>query len=205
MIEPSRQPLVIACGALAADLRAVLGASGLSQRVEVAYLPARWHNRPDRIVPELGPRIAEARRQGRTVFVAYADCGTGGRLDALLAEFPGVERLPGAHCYEMFAGSATFAALSAAEPGTFYLTDFLVKHFDALVWGGLGLSRHPHLRDAYFGHYRRAVYLSQSANAGLLTQAKAAADKLGLDFEHHPAGRSGLGDSLVGFVTRTVA
>jgi hypothetical protein len=199
------QPLVIACGALAADLRAVLAASGLSQRVEVVYLPARLHNRPDRIVPELRPRLAEARRQGRPVFVAYADCGTGGRLDALLAEFPGVQRLPGAHCYEMFAGSATFAALSAAEPGTFYLTDFLVKHFDALVWGGLGLDRHPQLRDAYFGHYRRVVYLSQRANAELVAQAEGAARKLGLEFEHHPAGQAGLGDVLVGFVSRTVA
>jgi hypothetical protein len=199
------QPLVIACGALAADLRAVLSASGLSQRVEVVYLPARLHNRPDRIVLELGPRLSAARRQARPVFVAYADCGTGGRLDALLAEFPGVQRLPGAHCYEMFAGSATFAALSDAEPGTFYLTDFLVKHFDALVWGGLGLDRHPELRDAYFGHYRRVVYLSQRASADLVAQAEAAARKLGLDFEHHPAGQSGLGDVLVGFVSRTVA
>ncbi len=199
------RPLVIACGALAADLRSVLAASGLSQRVEVVYLPARLHNRPDRIVPELRPRLAEARRQGRPVFVAYADCGTGGRLDALLAEFPGVQRLPGAHCYEMFAGSATFAALSAAEPGTFYLTDFLVKHFDALVWGGLGLDRHPHLRDAYFGHYRRVVYLSQRADAELVARAEEAARKLELDFEHHPTGQLGLGDVLVGFVSRTVA
>jgi Protein of unknown function (DUF1638) len=199
------RPLVIACGALAADLRAVLAASGLTLRVEVVYLPAHLHNRPERLIPELGPRIAEARRRQRPVFVAYADCGTGGQLDTLLAEFPGVQRLPGAHCYEVFAGSAPMAALNEAEPGTFYLTNFLVKHFDALVWAGLGLDRHPQLRDAYFGHYRRAVYLSQAADDRLIALAERAAAKLGLDFEHHPVSRSGLGDPIVDFVSRVVA
>jgi hypothetical protein len=196
------RPLVIACGALAADLRAVLAAGGLTLRVEVVYLPARLHNRPERLIPELGPRIAEARRRQRPVFVAYADCGTGGQLDALLAQYPGVQRLPGAHCYEAFAGAGTMAALNRAEPGTFYLTDFLAKHFDALVWSGLGLDRHPELRDAYFGHYRRVVYLSQAADARLIGLAARAATRLGLEFEHLAGTRSGLGDPVVAFVSR---
>ena len=106
------------------------------------------------------------------MFVAYADCGTGGALDAFLAEHPGVERLPGAHCYEFFAGSERFAALHDAEPGTFYLTDFLAKHFDALVWQGLGLDRHPTLLPLYFGNYRRVVLLSQSRRPGHRRRAR---------------------------------
>ena len=194
------RPLVLACGALAGDLRAVLGASGLEGHVEVEYLPANLHNRPDAITPALRPRVRAAFEESRPVFVAYADCGTGGALDALLAEFPGVQRLPGAHCYEMFAGSSPFAALHDEEMGTFYLTDFLAKHFDALVWTGLGLDRHPDLRDLYFGAYRRVVLLSQAPSTALLIQARAAAARLGLDFEHRPTGRDNLGDPIVAFV-----
>src|SRR5262249_18709221 len=122
------RPLVLACGALASDLRAVLRADGLDTHVEVEYLPANLHNRPALIVPALRARLVAATDAGRIVFVAYADCGTGGALDALLREYPGVERLPGAHCYELFAGTAAFAALQDAELGTFYLTDFLTRH-----------------------------------------------------------------------------
>jgi hypothetical protein len=185
-------PLVLACGALARDLRAVLTAGGLADAVEVEYLPANLHNRPERIVPELRPRLDAAVRGERPVLVAYADCGTGGGLDALLGEYPGITRLPDAHCYELFAGPDAFAALHDAEPGTFYLTDFLARHFDALVWSALGLDRHPELRDAYFGHYRRVVYLSQAPDDAVLTTARAAADRLGLAFEHRPTGRAHL-------------
>ena len=197
-----RRPLVLACGALAADLRAVLGASGFDAHVDVEYLPANLHNRPDSIAPALRPRLAAAADVGRTVFVAYADCGTGGRLDALLREFPGVQRLPGAHCYEVFAGAARFAALQEEELGTFYLTDFLAKHFDALVWSGLGLDRHPELRDLYFGAYRRVVLLAQAPDAGLLAQARAAAARLGLELFHRPTGRDGLAAPLLAYVDR---
>ena len=117
----------------------------------------------------------------RDVFLAYADCGTGGALDTFLAEHPGIERLPGAHCYEFFAGTERFAALHDAEPGTFYLTDFLAKHFDALVWQGLGLDRHPELLPVYFGNYRRVVLLSQSDDPAVVDAASAAAGRLGLD------------------------
>ena len=182
-------PLVFACGALANDLR------GLG--LDVEYLPAHLHNRPEQIVPTLRPRLRAAVDGGRPVFVAYADCGTGGALDALLDEFPGVERLPGAHCYEVFAGAERFQALQDEELGTFYLTDFLAKHFDALVWRGLGLDHHPELRDTYFGNYRRVVFLSQTPDPVVITAARAAAARLGLAFVHCPTGRAGLHDQVL--------
>jgi hypothetical protein len=128
--------------------------------------------------------------------VAYADCGTGGALDRWLADRPGVTRLPGAHCYEVFAGGARFTELHDAEPGTFFLTDFLARHFDALVWEGLGLDRHPELRDLYFGNYRRVVLLSQSTDPDVVRSAERAAGRLGLDFEHHHTGRSELATAI---------
>jgi protein tyrosine phosphatase (PTP) superfamily phosphohydrolase (DUF442 family) len=184
--------LVIACGALAGELRAVLTEQGLAG-VDVHYLPANLHNRPERIVPAIAEVVDG---HDGPVFIAYADCGTGGGLDRFLAEHPGIERLPGAHCYEMFAGGERFAALHEAEPGTFYLTDFLAKHFDVLVWQGLGLDRHPSLRDAYFGNYTRVVLLSQRPDAALVTAGEAAAARLGLDFEHVPTGLATFADAV---------
>ncbi len=181
----NRRPLIIACGALAGDLRAVLGPDS---PIEVEYLPASFHNRPERIVPALRTRLAIALADGRRVFVGYADCGTGGALDRLLRELPGVERLPGAHCYEFFAGSERFGALHEAEPGTFYLTDYLARHFDALVWQGLGLDRHPELRDEYFRNYRRVVHLAQRDDETVRRIAAEAAHRLGLDFETRHTG-----------------
>ncbi len=185
-IGADARPLVIACGALASELRTVLAGQGLDD-VEVRFLPANLHNRPERIVPALRQLIDDAGDK-RRVFVAYADCGTGGALDAFLAEHPGVERLPGAHCYEFFVGSERFAALHDAEPGTFYLTDFLAKHFDALVWQGLGLDRHPSLLPTYFGNYRRVVLLSQGDDPAVFAAAEAAAGRLGLEFGHEHTG-----------------
>jgi len=188
-----REPaLIVACGALAAELRAVLPPGS----AEVRYLPAHFHNRPERIVPALAPILDEAAASGRTAFVAYADCGTGGALDRLLADHPGVERLPGAHCYELFAGAELFATLHDDEPGTFFLTDFLTRHFEPLVWQGLGLDRHPELRDVYFAHYRRVVLLSQSDDPELVDDARRAADRLGLRFEHRHVGRRRLAAAI---------
>lgn len=189
--EPTpRRPLVIACGALASELRAVLAGDALGGAVDVHYLPAHLHNRPDGITPAV-EAVLDA-HAGRPTFVAYADCGTGGHLDAMLARHPGVCRLPGAHCYEVFAGEQLFARLHDDEPGTFFLTDFLARHFDALVWQGLGLDRHPALRSAYFGNYRRVVLLTQSADQAVVDAGRLAADKLSLAFEHHHVGRRGL-------------
>jgi hypothetical protein len=182
-------PLVVACGALATELRAVL-----PETVEVGYLPAHLHNRPERIVPAVERLIDEA--GDRPVFVAYADCGTGGGLDAMLARHPGVTRLPGAHCYEVFAGSELFAELHDAEPGTFFLTDFLARHFEALVWQGLGLDRHPELLTVYFAHYQRVVLLSQSEDEAVVAAGRAAASRLGLEFEHRHVGRDRLAAAI---------
>ena len=191
-MPPTDAPLIVACGALARELRAVLQAADLENAIEVVYLPANLHNAPDQIVPTLRPLMSTAAAQNRPIFIGYSDCGTGGALDAMLAEFPSVQRLPGAHCYEMFAGAEQFAALHDAAPGTFYLTDFLALHFDSLVWVGLGLDRHPELRDAYFGNYTRVVHLAQSDQPQCAAAAHAAAARLGLDFASELVGRDAL-------------
>jgi hypothetical protein len=180
------RPLVIACGALVSELRAALEAGGIADAVEVRYLPANLHNRPEAIEPSVRTLLDELDPGStRTVLLGYADCGSGGALDRLIAERPNVHRMPGAHCYEFFAGSRLFAELHDAEPGTFYLTDFLAKHFDALVWQGLGLDRHPELRDMYFGNYTRVLLLTQAtAHTDVVDAGQRAAEQLGLRFEH---------------------
>ncbi|MFM2076314.1 MAG: hypothetical protein RJA49_204 [Actinomycetota bacterium] len=183
------RPLVLACGALVSELRAVLAADGLVDHIDVRYLPAHFHNRPERIVPALRELLDELDPHGdRDVLIGYADCGTGGALDSLLRERSNLRRLPGDHCYEFFAGSELFAALADAELGTFYLTDFLAKHFDALVWEGLQLDRHPELLSAYFGNYTRLVLLSQTERLDVVDAGRRAAERLGLRFEHVPVG-----------------
>ena len=153
--------LVIACGALAHELMAVLRANAW-EHVDVTCLPAHWHNTPARIVPGVEERIVAARATHERVLVAYGDCGTGGQLDAMLARH-GAERLPGAHCYAFFTGVEAFDALAEPEPGTFYLTDYLAVNFERLIMEELGIRRHPELREMYFGHYTRLVHLVQQA------------------------------------------
>lgn len=171
--------LLIACGALAREVLAVIAANRLDH-LTLTCLPAHWHNRPERIAPGVRAKIRAGRRAGYgAILCLYGDCGTGGALDAVLAE-EGVERLPGAHCYAFYAGLARFEALHEAEIGTFYLTDYLVRHFDRLIIKGLGLDRHPELRDAYFGHYTRVLFLAQAPDAGLRAKAEGCAAKLGL-------------------------
>jgi hypothetical protein len=187
--------LIIACGALAREINELKQSCGWSH-LRLKCIDARLHNRP----AEIPDRVREAIRQNRDafdhIFVAYADCGTGGALDRVLAEEQ-VERLPGAHCYQFLAGRQRFAELSLEEPGTFYLTDFLVRHFERLVIEPLGLEAHPELRDEYFGNYRRLVYLSQTPDAGLLGAAVAAADRLGLEFGHVHCGYGELETEIV--------
>jgi hypothetical protein len=179
---------VLACGALVRELRAVLDSDELLRAVEVDYLPAPLHNRPERIVPELERRLEHV-PTGRRVFLGYADCGTGGLLDAfILTSRHHITRLPGAHCYEFFAGTEQFAALHDAEPGTLYLTDFLARHFDALIWGAYQLDAHPELVPMMFGNYRRVVWLAQSDDADVAAAARSAAQRLGLDFVVVPTG-----------------
>jgi len=183
---PGAAVLVIACGALAHEINALRQANGWDH-MHVQCLPADLHNTPAKIPEAVREKIRASREHYASVFVAYADCGTSGRLDAVLAE-EGIERLPGAHCYEFFAGQQAYQALSTAEPGTFYLTDFLVRHFDRLVIRGLGLDRHPELLPTYFGNYTRVVYLAQLGGAQRVQAARAAAERLGLAFEHRSTG-----------------
>lgn len=185
--------LLIACGALARETLAVVRANRFDG-LAVTCLPAILHNRPERIPDRLRQRIRTGRAQGfDRIFVLYADCGTGGGIDRVCAE-EGAERIAGPHCYAFYAGPAAFDALMEEEVGSFFLTDYLVRHFDRLIVEGLGLDRHPELRDALFGHYRRLVYLAQTEDADLLARARAAAARLGLAFEHRPTGFGGLAE-----------
>ncbi len=191
------RPLVLACGALVTELRAVLTSNGLSQHVDVRYLPANLHNRPERIEPALRELLAELDPAGdRPVLLGYADCGSGGGLDRLLAERPNIRRLPGSHCYEFFAGTAAFTEMHEAELGTFFLTDFLAKHFEPIIWQGLALDRHPELLPMYFGNYTRVVLLSQKEDAEVVIAAQAAAERLGLAFEHRHVGLGPFNDAV---------
>lgn len=185
--------LVVGCGALAREL---VELTRSLPNVEVACLPPELHNRPGGIPARVRARIRQGRRDGyEQIFVAYADCGTGGLLDPVLAE-EGVERLPGAHCYEFFAGRTDFARLADEEPATFWLTDFLARNFERLVIRGLGIDRHPELEPMYFGNYKRLVYLSQTEDPDLLEMASRAADRLGLAFEHRLTGYGELATSI---------
>lgn len=189
--------LVIGCGALARELVEVTRSL---PNVDVTCLPPALHNRPDGIPGAVRAKIRAARDAGshERVFVAYADCGTGGLLDRVIAD-EGVERLPGAHCYESFAGRTDFARLATEEPATFWLTDFLARNFERLVIRGLGIDRHPDLEPMYFGNYRRLVYLSQTNDPALLGLARSAADRLGLAFERRHTGHGELASSIVAF------
>jgi hypothetical protein len=183
-----QRSLVIGCGALGRELVSI---TRQLPNIEVACLPAELHNRPGGIPGAVRGRIADARADGFDhIFVAYADCGTGGLLDRVLADEK-VERLPGAHCYEFYAGSAAFERLAEEEIGTFYLTDFLVRNFDRLVIRGLGIDRHPELLADYFAGYRRVVYLAQTDDPALDEAAEVAAARLGVAFERR---FTGLGD-----------
>jgi hypothetical protein len=186
--------LVIACGAIAREVVELKRLNGWSA-MDVQCLTPALHNRPERIPEAVRAAIASGRERYSRIFVAYADCGTGGRLDAVL-EQEGIERLPGAHCYEFFATAGVFAELSEAEPGTFYLTDFLVRHFDRLVVRGLGIGQHPELAAEYFRHYRRVVYLSQRRDDGLERAARAIAERLQLEYVERFTGYGELATSL---------
>jgi hypothetical protein len=186
--------LVIGCGALGRELVELAARDGL-EHVEVRCLPASLHNRPERIPAAVEGLVNAVQGRYERIFVAYGDCGTGGALDRVLDGY-GIERLPGAHCYQAYAGLAAFDRMAEEEPGTFYLTDFLVRSFDRLVVAGLGLDRHPELLSQYFAGYRRVVYLSQRDDPALLAAAERAAERLGLAFEHRPTGLGELETSI---------
>ena len=197
---PSGRVLVVACGAIAREVLAVIDLNGWTH-VTLQCLPGKLHNTPREIAAKVDAKLAEAEASDAydAMFVAYGDCGTAGALDEVCAAH-GVERLPGDHCYGFFAGVDAFAAMHEDNPFTFYLTDFLCKHFDRLVVQGLKLDTHPELLPMYFGNYRRLVYLSQTDDPALVEQARAAAVFLGVDFEHRPSGYGELQPSLERFV-----
>lgn len=178
--------LLIACGALAREIVTLIEANHW-QAFDVQCLPAKWHNTPQFIVPAVREKIRAAKHGYRSVYVLYGDCGTGGLLDAMLAE-EGVERIGGPHCYAFFTGNDAFAARADDDVSAFYLTDYLARHFDKLIWAGLGLDRHPELLPAYFGNYTRIVYLAQIRDDGLRRNAEEAARRLGLAFEYRFTG-----------------
>jgi hypothetical protein len=186
--------LLIACGALAREVLALIRLNGWSH-LELSCLPADLHNTPQRIPEAVRGRIRRARPRYQRIFVLYGDCGTGGALDRVLAE-EGVERLPGPHCYAFYSGVDAFLAQAEAEPACFYLTDYLAGHFERLVIQGLALDRHPELLPLYFGNYRKLVYLAQAPDPQLELKAKAAALRLGLAYEHRPTGYGDLRDFL---------
>ncbi len=193
--------LILACGALAREIAALKAANGWDA-VTVRYLAPELHNRPERIPGAVDGAVRESIGQFDRIIVGYADCGTGGRLDEVIARLAvdsgvPIERIPGVHCYEFYAGAAAFAALADAEPGTFYLTDFLVRHFDRLVIRGLGLDRHPELHAMYFGNYRRVVYLAQNPSDRDRAAAEAIAERMNLAYDYHLTGYGGLGASLL--------
>ncbi|WP_409432991.1 DUF1638 domain-containing protein [Litorimonas sp. RW-G-Af-16] len=190
METAAHKTLVLACGALAKEIVRLQTLRGAI--FDLQCLPAGYHNTPDKIVPELRKLLDARAGDYDRVIIGYGDCGTGGGLDRLLADYPKAERLPGAHCYAFYAGLPEFDAMMEEELGSFFLTDYLVRHFETLIIKGMGLDRFPNLRDDYFKHYKRLVYISQAPDADLVKQAEAAAVRLGLAFEQRDVGYGAL-------------
>ena len=192
--------LILACGAIAREVLAVIRLNGWTH-VDVRCLPAKLHSTPEKIAGAVDAKLTELAGRYESVFVAYADCGTAGALDIVLNHH-NVERLPGAHCYGFLAGNDAWDAMQEDDPATFYLTDFLARHFESLVVRGLKLDVHPELIPMMFGNYRRLIYLAQTDRPGLRERAEKAATFLGLAFEQRRTGYGELQPSLVQFVDR---
>jgi hypothetical protein len=186
--------LLIACGALAHEILALKAANGWAH-LDLQCLPAKLHLWPDRIIPAVADAVAEARGRYETIFVVYADCGTGGLLFEKCKEL-GVQMVEGPHCYSFFEGNAAFAQKSETEFTAFYLTDFLVRQFDAFVWRPMGLDKHPELRDMYFGNYTKLVYQAQVDDPALDAKAQDCAARLGLAYERRFTGYGDLAVTL---------
>jgi Protein of unknown function (DUF1638) len=197
----SRQAVaVVACGAIARHVADVADRRGWP--VDVHPLPPLLHNRPERIAVEVEREVVALRSRYGRVAVGYADCGTYGALDEVCTRL-GVPRLPGAHCYDLFAGAERMRALMDEEPGTYVLTDFLATSFHRSVVVELGLDRFPDLRDTYFGHYRRVVWLAQHPTAPVRAAAEGAAERIGLPLEVVEVGEQLLEHALEELVAET--
>lgn len=187
--------LLIGCGALAREILALKAVNSWDHMV-LRCLPAKLHLYPKKITPAVREAIHKGREDGfETIYILYADCGTGGHLDALCVE-EGVERIAGPHCYSFFDGNEAFAERADDEMRSFYLTDFLVKQFEAFVWKPMGLDRHPELRDMYFGNYESLIYLAQTNNSELDAKAVVCAERLGLRYERRATGYGDLETSM---------
>lgn len=178
--------LLIACGALAREIIDLKATNGWTH-LDLTCLPAKLHLYPDKITDAVRASVAKHKQDYDSIFVVYADCGTGGQLQKACADM-GVEMISGPHCYSFFEGNEKFAQQSEGEFTAFYLTDFLVRQFDAFVIKPMGLDRHPELRDMYFGNYEKLVYQAQTDDPDLTEKAKQAAEKLGLAFERRLTG-----------------
>jgi hypothetical protein len=186
--------LLIACGALAREIVALIEANRW-RAFDVQCLPAIWHNTPSRIPEAVRRLIRDNKSRYRSIFVLYGDCGTGGLLDKVLAE-EGVERIAGPHCYSFLTGNERFDKTAEEDLTTFFLTDYLARHFDKLIWEGLGIAAHPELLPLYFGNYTRLVYLAQTRDPALEAKAREAAAWLGLAYEYRFTGYGELGLAL---------
>ena len=186
--------LFIACGALAREIVALKEAAGWSA-LTIACLPAHWHNTPRKITPAVVAKIRGMGRRFDRVFVLYGDCGTGGELDRALAA-EGVERIPGPHCYHFYMGGDEFTQTHDDDPTCFYLTDYLVRHFDRIIIKGLGIDRFPDLVNDYFGNYTRLIFIAQIEDERLRAKARVAAERLGLEYEYRYRGYGELGDYI---------
>jgi Protein of unknown function (DUF1638) len=178
--------LLIACGALAHEVLAVKAANGWDH-LDLQCLPAKLHLYPEKIIPAVEAAVLAHRSEYSGIYVLYADCGTGGLLFEKCKEL-GVEMIPGPHCYSFFEGNDVFASHADTEFTAFYLTDFLVRQFDAFVWRPMGLDKHPELRDMYFQHYEKLVYQAQTNDAALDEKAEDCAKRLGLAYERRFTG-----------------
>ena len=186
--NPDGPTLVLACGAIANEIIALREQLGIADDAMVLHcLPAELHNRPGQIAPRVDAFLTEHRHKYSRVILGYGDCGTGGALDKVLERHE-ASRLPHAHCYEFFATTPRFNEIAEAEVGSYFVTDFLVRHFDRLVWEGCGLDTRPEMLETYFGNYRDLVYLAQTDNPQLQAKAQEAADRLGLNYVYHKVG-----------------
>ncbi|VAW22456.1 hypothetical protein MNBD_ALPHA11-2091 [hydrothermal vent metagenome] len=191
---------IVACGALAREIEEIAKLNRL-QNIKIQYLPAKLHNSPNLIPQEVEKALEKLAKKCGKLFVAYGDCGTAGALDVIIEKFDAT-RLKGSHCYAFFAGVNDFEKLHDAEPGTFYLTDYLARQFDNLVYRPLGLDRHPQLLNEYFGNYTRLLYLSQSDDEKLDAKARDAAKRLNLRFEKIYTGFGSLQSTIEEFAIR---
>lgn len=192
---------IIACGAIVRELIAV--ANRRDWDYELTAVPAQLHNRPERIAPAVAKKLDDWAGRFDRILIGYADCGTVGALDALLARYPHAVRIPGPHCYEFY-GGPLFEQQSERQPGTFYLTDFLAHHYQGLVIESLGLDRYPDLRDTFFGNYEELLYLRQLPDQNESERARAAAERLGLAYKEIDSGLDVLEERLVELIEKEV-